>query len=1030
MDPRDDVVGRLAALIDRTSPRRVLVVVRNAVTARWLASLLAEQGVVLGARIVELEGLLRDAALELAGEPLAPLRVLGVVRKALVEDPAGRYAAIAEQPSYQREVLRCFVELERATGGDAGALDCLLASAPVGSRDRAMIEVFVRFRGALAELQPGQRGWWYGSSLALVLGGHRRVSFLRRRAAAIALGFSSPTLARWEQRLLEVLGFERWDPAEASLTGARVGQTPLDLRLSCAGPEAEVAAVARLLRAEPGVGSVVLAPADAIPRWAARLGHRDVPVRAWVDRRARDTSTARTVRSLLRILAEPEVVRRAELEPILFGPAFRAWAAVSEALELDYPRSPNPGDLRAVWEEQRASSSSLATLADRIRGAAPRAVEALGERAHRYSWAPDLLAEREARVTRAHALLAATLEQIAGLTGASWSPASLRTLLDDWDLLGRAAIHGVESAPMSAARVIAELLGKARPELTPEELGADLDHALARAAVGTWEQTRAIGEGPPVWLLPYASAAELGRLPDRVILTGLDAHPRPPVHHGPVSEGLRVSLGLVPDAERFTFELRELDALVGRAGAGAGQSVIGSWRHRDGTGSERPPGPWIAGRQDDGPEQLIGVDAIALPAADGATLRPTSPIERALIDWADDPELRRRVEAIRTHDAAGLGPHTGELGVTVAAARPYSASALQRYAALPYGYFVERVIGLRERERPAESASALLATEQGQVVHRALEAAFARRLAGVEHALELMTIVEPLRAEVLEALALGYRKRAEHGQAEAIWASERDRWAVELSIWWERWHTRLVEAWGPNPKPRKPEPDVLIPSGFLLATEWSPDTPEQPFELDLGPRTIPFVGAVDRIEIDPLRQRLNVCDYKTGRPQWPASISAQLRAGVHLQLPLYALAVEQIARTEPTRLRLSGPMPVGALRLEYLQRPLPSAPGRKVTPQVRGFAPTSPLGVDASGQVYTVREAAIGFTLAFVAAIEAGRFPVLTRMAIGRGRGRGDRLHELARVVGSAAAVEPSGWALPPALAALPDAKLAREVVQ
>ncbi|HLT39105.1 MAG TPA: PD-(D/E)XK nuclease family protein [Enhygromyxa sp.] len=1008
---RDDVIGRLGALIERHSPRRVLVIVRHAVSARWLASLLAERGVTVGARIVDLEGLLRGAAVELAGEPLPPLQMLALVRQALVGDPYGRYAAIAEQPSYQREVLRCFVELERGIEGDPVALDSLLASAEAGSRDAAMIEAFIRFRGSI-----GVEDWWPGQSLALVLAGHRRVSFLRRRAAVVALGFPEPTLARWERRLLEALEAERWD--ESVAVGSE--RQPLDLRLSCAGPEAEIAAVARLLRAEPEMASVVLAPAEAIPRWAARLRHRDVPVRAWVDRRATDTATARTVRALLRIIVAPEQVRRDDLEATLFGPALRAWAATAEQLELDYPRDPSPGDLRDAWDQQRASSFALAALAERVRKTAQRRVEAVEERARRLAWADELLDRRRIRVERAHALLGATIDKLAALARA-WEPASLRTLLDDWDLLGRAAVHGVESAPMSAARVIIELLGKSGSTVMPEELAADLDHALATAGVGSWEQTRSIGGGSPVWLLPYASAAELGRLPARVILTGLDRHPSPPVHHGPVSESLRASLGLVPDAARFTFELRELDAVTARSG-----SVVGSWRHRDGAGNRRPPGPWIAGRQDDGPEQLVGVDVIALPPSEAVGVRPTSPLELALLDWRSDPPLRRRIEAICSHDAPEVGAHTGELGVAVLADRPYSASALQSYAALPYRYFVERVIGLRERERAAESASGLLATEQGSVVHRAFETALSNRLAQVEGPLELATIAEPLLAELLDALAAGYRSRAEHGQAEAIWANERDRWATELRAWWQHWRTRLVEAWGPNPSRRKPEPEVLIPSPFLLAAEWSP-AGEQPLELDLGVRTIPFVAAVDRIEIDPLRQRLNVCDYKTGRPSWPSAIAAQLRAGVHLQLPLYALAVQQVVNAAPERLRLSGPLPVGSLRLEYLQRPLPSGSGRPSTPQTRGFAPDSPLGVDASGQIWTVGQTAAGFTLAFVTAIEAGRFPVVARTPQSRGRGRSDRLHELLRVVPDA---DERNTELPAALRPLPDPRAAREVVQ
>jgi hypothetical protein len=388
MLPRDDVSGRLGALIDRHSPRRVLVVVRHAGTARWLTSLLAERQVTVGARILDLESLLRSAATELAGEPLAPLRTLALVRRALLEDPQQGYAAIAEHPSYQREVLRCFVELERGIEGDPVALEALLASAEPGSRDRAMVEAFARFRGFIDD----EPSWWSGQSLAQVLAGYRRVSFLRRRAAAVAIGFPEVTLARWERRLFEALEIERWDHSTASSE-----RKALDLRLSCAGPEAEIAAVARLLRAEPGVASVVLAPAEAIPRWAARLRHRDVPVRAWVDRRAQDTATARTVRALLRIVVGPEQVRRDDLEAALFGPALRAWAAISEELELDYPRDPTPGDMRDAWDEQRASSFSLASLAERVRKTAQRRIEALEERARRFGWANELLHSKSAQ---------------------------------------------------------------------------------------------------------------------------------------------------------------------------------------------------------------------------------------------------------------------------------------------------------------------------------------------------------------------------------------------------------------------------------------------------------------------------------------------------------------------------------------------------------------------------------------------------------------------------------------------------------
>jgi RecB family exonuclease len=1041
MATHGELVERLWALSQRHTPGRVLVLVPRAVTGRWLASLLAERGAAVGVRIYDMETLLQAAMLELVGEPLGPALTLGLVREALLGDPQGRFEEIAEQPSYQREVLRAFVELERGLWG--GSLEVVLAGLPGGaeSRDGAMLVAFGRFREAARELG----GWWRGQAPEAVVAGRRRVSFLRRRAAAVALGFSTPTTAQWEMQLLEALGFERWGAGFGSKE--LEGRRHLDLRLSCAGPEAEIAAVSRLLRAEPRQPAVVLAPSEAVPRWVARLRHRDVPVRAWVERRAATTAAARVARALLRVLAEPTAVRRDDLELIVFGPALRAWGALAEGLGLDYPRSPNPGDLQQAWQEQRASSFALASVAGRVRAAGEARGEQLAQRARRYGWPKAQLEQRVDRARGAHSLLAAAIEALDELAREP-SAARLHALLDDWDLLARAAVHGVAGPEMTAARVVVEQCARAAGSENDEglpggfaALARDLDHALAGASAGSWEQSRALsgGGGPPVWVLPYESVPALGRLPERLFLTGLDGHPQAPVHHGPVSDAVRSSLGLVPDRDRFALELRILDELV----ASATGPVVGSWRHRDGAGARRPPGPWIAGRQDEGREQAVGVDAIALPV-DETPPAPLAPLEQALVEWSADPELRRRVEAICAHEAPEVGSHTGVLGVRVDARVPYSASALQRYAALPYQYFVERVIGLRERETTGDTAASLLASEQGQVVHRALEAAHAARLAGSSTWLELASTSDALLAEVLAALAEGYRQRAEHGQAEAIWASERDRWAVELTQWWQRWQERLREAYGPSDpgrsgSRRRPPPEQLIPGMLLLAAEWSPSeatessessASPQPgeggaFELDLlGLRTIPFVAAVDRVEFDPVRQRIDVVDYKTGRPRWPAQIAAELRAGVHLQLPLYALAVQQVASAAPQRLRLPMPAPVGALRLEYLQRPLPRG-GKPARPEARGFAPNEPLGLDAEGQVWTIIQAAASFSVAFVSAIEAGRFPVVAR-APTRRYGP-SRIEELARVVPSA---DERRSGLPPGLEPLPDPRAAREVVR
>lgn len=734
------------------------------------------------------------------------------------------------------------------------------------------------------------------------------------------------------------------------------------MRLECAGPEAELAAIARMLRAGSPVdlvehgegelpGAAVLAPAESLARWAARLRHRDIPVRAWVTRPARLTAAARVTRALLRIAEQP-LARRSDLDTVLFGVGLRPWA---ERVETSDPL--DLAKLRAAWDRQRWSATSLDGLVERL--------QASGE-------ASELA-------------IATVIERLA-----RWrtnpSASELQTLLDDWRLLARAGSHGA-GPERTAARAIDDTLARlAEDEDTPTlaELGMAIDHALDLTRAGEWIESKSERGPAPVWLLPYD--AVLDRLPKRVFMTGLDRHPAPRLH-APLSDRLRERIGLVGEARRFSTELRRLDAIV----ASFPDRVIASHRRSDGAGNELPPGPWIAGRQDQreqGSSITVGVDAIALPVGE---LRATSMIERELLGVDVGEELDRRLQAIRSHESAVVGPHTGALAVAIPSTR-YSASSLQSYAVLPYRYFVERVLGLGQHESREAGAAGLLATEQGQVVHKAIDHALAQRLIDRVEPLEVASIAEPLLAEALAALDAGYRQRAEHGQAEAIWASERDRWAVELGVWWESWVGRMRRAGGR-------EPDEQIPAPFVLASEWSPG---EDFQLELGPRSIPFSAMVDRIELDPIRQRINVCDYKTGMPSWPAQLLAEMRAGTNLQLGLYALAVEQVVRRDPAALRLPEPVSVGALRLEYLKRPPPRSGSRPPFHVARALVPTARLGLDVRGNEWSIVQAAAGFTLAFVSAIESGWFPVVGRTPAGRRvPPSARRIMEVARVVPS-----------------------------
>jgi hypothetical protein len=69
---------------------------------------------------------------------------------------------------------------------------------------------------------------------------------------------------------------------------------------------------------------------------------------------------------------------------------------------------------------------------------------------------------------------------------------------------------------------------------------------------------------------------------------------------------------------------------------------------------------------------------------------------------------------------------------------------------------------------------------------------------------------------------------------------------------------------------------------------------EKPFELECGDETVRFSGRIDRIDIGVVGGQVvfNVLDYKTGRR---AQYSQDdLKAGRALQLPIYAMAVEEL----------------------------------------------------------------------------------------------------------------------------------------
>ena len=72
----------------------------------------------------------------------------------------------------------------------------------------------------------------------------------------------------------------------------------------------------------------------------------------------------------------------------------------------------------------------------------------------------------------------------------------------------------------------------------------------------------------------------------------------------------------------------------------------------------------------------------------------------------------------------------------------------------------------------------------------------------------------------------------------------------------------------------------------------------QPIEIKLPSGTLRLHGRIDRVNWDERRSRFRVVDYKSGRRK--AAKPGELKGGLLLQLPLYALAAAKLLGIDPT----------------------------------------------------------------------------------------------------------------------------------
>ncbi|MFW6108202.1 MAG: PD-(D/E)XK nuclease family protein, partial [bacterium] len=236
------------------------------------------------------------------------------------------------------------------------------------------------------------------------------------------------------------------------------------------------------------------------------------------------------------------------------------------------------------------------------------------------------------------------------------------------------------------------------------------------------------------------------------------------------------------------------------------------------------------------------------------------------------------------HSEAALASLAERLG-----AMPWrlSATALESYAACPFRYFLERVLGVEPLEEP-ETVTRLSALDRGRLLHDVLYRALVQ--ARAEGTL-------PLTAEHEEQVLATAREAFARAEAEGqtglapVWQVERGGLELELRrfVLDEASDTagyvpRHFEVAFGQRAPRG-EGDLGDAEGVL-------------FDLGDG-RALRLRGRIDRVDVRPADASARVLDYKTGSvPQGLKNES--FVGGTALQLPLYLRAAQELLGEEAT----------------------------------------------------------------------------------------------------------------------------------
>ncbi len=138
-------------------------------------------------------------------------------------------------------------------------------------------------------------------------------------------------------------------------------------------------------------------------------------------------------------------------------------------------------------------------------------------------------------------------------------------------------------------------------------------------------------------------------------------------------------------------------------------------------------------------------------------------------------------------------------------------------------------------------------------------------------------------------------------------------------------------------------------------------------------------GQVDRIDWDRERNRLAIRDFKTGKGKSRDSLEKRLLTGEHLQLPLYALAIEELAR-QGVLAHLDGSAEVAEISLEFPRDPK----DERYAPEI---ALDAKAGAIVNGDSKTWRELSQTWLSSHLSNMREGNFLLLPNSCPIEGRG-------------------------------------------